>query len=294
MIRINWLASTSLVAIAVFAVSQALAATSDSPEGAAVGLFQAIDDGQAEVTFIAKSDEEARVMITNKTDGPLNVQLPQAFAGVPVLAQFGGGGRGGGGGGRGGGGLGGGGGGGQQSIGGGGGGLGGGGGAGGGGGIFNIPPEQTTKIDVPMLCLDHGLRDPSPTKPYKMVPASQHVDRPAVIELLRAFGNGQLEHGAAQAAVWHLNNDMTWSELAAKQQNTRLSPRRPPYFSRAQIEAGMAYGAEAARLAEVNRDEHEREMRAQRDEQDDSFDSESRSTTDDGANEPEVPTGAAE
>jgi hypothetical protein len=82
--------------------------TTSSSSGDAVDVFQAIDKGQAEVTFIAKSDHAARVIVTNKTKQPLHLRMPAAFAGVPVLAQFGGGGggggRGGGGGGRGGGG----------------------------------------------------------------------------------------------------------------------------------------------------------------------------------------------
>jgi hypothetical protein len=278
MTRHNWIATITAITIALLAVSPTHAAPSAATGGEPVGLFQAVEQGDAEATFIAKSDEEARLLITNKTPKPLNLQLPAAFAGVPALAQFGGGG------GRGGGGRGGGGGGGQQSTGG---GFGGGGGgqAGGGGGFFSIPPEQTAKIDVALLCLDHGLRDPNSSTPYKIVPAHQHIDRPAVIELLQAFGSGKLDHAAAQAAVWHLNNDLTWDELAAKLQGTRRSLSRPPYFTREQIKAGMAYAAEAARLAEVNRDEHEKEFQLAAKAAE--FDSEARSTADDGANEPE-------
>jgi len=237
---------------------------------AGVDLFQAMDEGQADVTFIAKNDRAARVLIKNNTDQPLHLKLPEAFAGVPVLAQFGGGGGGFGGGGRGGGGGGfggGGGGGGQQSVGGGFGGGGGGGGlgGGGGGGIFSIPPEQTAKINVAVVCLDHGLRNPSSANKYTIVPAEAHLDRPAVIELLKAFGRGQLQHGAAQAAAWHLNNDLSWNQLAAKLQGTRRSPRRPPYFSRAEIQAGMAYASEAARLAEANAEHYERVKEAKED-----------------------------
>src|SRR5687767_737700 len=199
------------------------AARKDVAPGAAnaVEFFQAMEDGQVDVKFIAKSDRAARILITNKTQEPINLQLPEAFAGVPVLAQIGGGGRGGGGfggGGRGGGGLGGGGGGGQSvggGVGGGGGGLGGG-GLGGGGGIFSIPPEETAKINVPVVCLDHGLKNPSSANKYMIVPAEQHLDRPEVIELLKAFGRGELQHGAAQAAAWHLNSDLSWNEMAAK------------------------------------------------------------------------------
>ena len=175
----------------------------------AIDLFGAVDKGQLEMKFVAKSDHDARVIITNKTKQPMTIRLPEAFAGVPVVAQRMGGGGGGFGGGQGGGGFGGGG---QnQSVGGGfgggGGGLGGG-GQGGGGGFFSIPPEHTARLDVAVVCLDHGLRDPSSSKLYQMVPIEQHVKRPAVVELMKAFGRGELQHGAAQAAAWHLNNDI--------------------------------------------------------------------------------------
>jgi hypothetical protein len=277
------------MAAGAFAANSGAKPAVDPSAGAAVDFFQAMSDGQVEVKFIAKSDRAARILITNKTQQPLNVQLPDAFAGVPVLAQIGGGrgggGFGGGGGGRGGGGLGGGGGG-QQSVGGGGGGLGGGGGGGlgGGGGIFSIPPEETAKINVPVVCLDHGLRNPSSASNYKIVPADEHLERPEVIELLKAFGRGQLQHGAAQAAAWHLNNDLSWNDLAAKLQGTRRAPSRPPYFSRDEIQAGIAYASEAHRLAEANADEY------QRDEAEETTSSESRSTTESDAVEPPAPT----
>ncbi len=208
-------------------------------------LFAAQDDGTVEVQFIAKNDHEGRILITNKLPHGVNVQIPEAFVGDPVVAQFGGGGGnfGGGGGGFGGGG-------GNQSVGGGGGGFGGGGGGfggGGGGGVFSIPPERVTKIDVPLLCLDHGKADPSSSKPYKLRPIDSSMDRPEVVELLKAFGNGQLQHNAAQAAVWHLNNDLTWQQLASKLTGTRRSISRSPYFSRFELQAAYAYAGEARR-----------------------------------------------
>jgi hypothetical protein len=221
--------------------------TDDDTESAAqeVELFQGMQDGVVEAKIIVRNDHAARVFLTNKTLRPLSIQLPEAFAAVPALAQFGGGG----GGGQGGGGFGGGGGGGAQSAGGG----FGGGGQGGGGGVFSVPPEETEKIDVAVLCLDHGLRDPSSSKPYRLVKADEHLDRPAVIELLKAFGSGQLQHGAAQAAVWHLNGDLSWNELAAKRQGTRRNFNRPPYFSADEIRAGVDYAQQATLLAQSAR-----------------------------------------
>jgi hypothetical protein len=254
----------------------------------AVEFFQAMEEGQVDVKFIAKSDRAARILITNKTQQPIDLQLPEAFAGVPVLAQIGGGGFGGGGRGGAGGGFGGGGGGGQSvggGFGGGGGGLGGG-GLGGGGGVFSIPPEETAKINVPVVCLDHGLKNPSSANKYMIVPAEEHLDRPAVIELLKAFGRGELQHGAAQAAAWHLNSDLSWNELAAKLQGTRRSLSRPPYFNREEIQAGMAYASEAHRLAHANAERHQR-----REQQTTSAESsEARSTTNSDASEPGTTT----
>jgi hypothetical protein len=205
-----------------------------------------MENGDLDVTIIAKSDRAGRVIIANKTGGPVEIKLPEAFAAVPVAAQFGGGG-----GGQGGGGQGGGGGGGQQSGGGGfGGGGGGGQGGGGGGGVFSIPPDETAKLPVALVCLDHGLKNPSSSKPYKLVPAESHVTKPAVIELLKAFGRGELNHGAAQAAAWNLNSEMSWDALASKQTGTVRNINRSPYFSAAQIRAGMAYAEEATRRAE--------------------------------------------
>lgn len=239
--------------VAVFCVAgllthSALAADSASTESsvvapAEVDLFDAMESGDVEVKFIAKSDREAKVIIANKTKQPLALKMPEAFAGVPVLAQqFGGGG----------GGLGGGGGGGSQSVGGG--GLGGGGGGlGGGGGAFSIPAEKTAKLEVPVVCLEHGKRDPSSSKAYELRRIEEVVDRPEVIELLTAFGSGELNHGAVQASVWNLNNGLSWGELSQKLTGTVRSAIREPYFTRGQIATAMAYSKEAHRRAEARK-----------------------------------------
>jgi hypothetical protein len=193
--------------------------------------------------FIARDSQRGRIILTNKTNEPVSVEIPEAFIGVPMVqAQFGGGGFGGGGGGLGGGG-------GTQSVGGGGGRGGGGrgggrggGGRGGGGrrGGFNIPPERVVRINVPLVCLDHGLREPSSSKPYAIRPIENYIDQPAVIEVVAAYANGDLPSGAAQAAVWNLNSGVSWNELAAKLTGTERNLVREPYFSSDEIQAAMA------------------------------------------------------
>lgn len=234
------LALVTLLACSVHAAEKA----AQPPQSTPVGLFDAMNQGDVDVKFIAKNDRAAKLIIENKTKHPIELKLPEAFAGVPVLAQIGGGGGGFGGAGGGGGG--------SQGVGGGFGG-GGGGGLGGGGGAFSIPPEKIAKIDAPVVCLEHGKKDPSSSKPYEIRPVESFVKRAEVVELLKAFGQGNLDHGAVQAATWALNNDMSWQELAAKQTGTERSARRQPYFTRKQIEAGMAYASTATQLAQENK-----------------------------------------
>nr|HPM81878.1 hypothetical protein [Candidatus Anammoximicrobium sp.] len=111
---------TTVVAVVsvVAIVFSANAADKAGPAAKRVELFEAIKAGDIAVKLIPKDAKEANVLIENKAKQPLEIKLPEAFAGVPVLAQIGGGFGGGGfgGGGLGGGGVGGGGGGGQNQA----------------------------------------------------------------------------------------------------------------------------------------------------------------------------------
>ncbi len=211
----------------------------------AVGLFQAMDEGLVEVKFVPRNSKRGRLTMVNKTKLPVSVVVPEAFAGVPtVLRQQGGFGGGGGGGGFGGGGGGGG----NQQVGGGAGGRGGG-GRRGGGQQFNIPPEKIARVDVPLLCLNHGLKDPSSSKPYEIRPIEEVVKDPAVIEIVKAYANGELQRGSSQAAVWHLNSRISWEELSAKLTGTRRSAVRESYFSTNEMRAALAIVSRAQVLA---------------------------------------------
>ena len=221
-----------------------------NPEHKTVELFAAIEAGQIEVKLVLRDSRQGTVLIKNKSEQPLNVHLPEAFAGVPVLAQLGGGGGFGGGGG----GLGGGGGGGGQGVGGGGGGLGGGGGGlggggGGGGGLFNVAAEKLGKFKIACVCLEHGKREPRPTIPYQLKPIESLTDRPVVHQLLKLFTRGRYNQRAAQAAAWHLNNDMSWEELAAKR-IIRAGGAQYPFFTQAELQQAVQMASAAEQMAQ--------------------------------------------
>jgi len=205
-----------------------------------VELFAAIEAGEIEAKIIPKDATEATILLENKTDKPLRVKLPEAFAAAPVMAQIGGG--------LGGGGLGGGGGGGAQGIGG---GMGGIGGGGGGGGFFAIEPGKIGKAKVPCVCLEHGKPDPRPAIEYRLMPIGEFTNEPGVAELCAALGRGQIDQRAAQAAAWHLNNHMSWQELAAKVIK-RANGARYPYFHQAELIRAVAAANTAVAQAREN------------------------------------------
>ena len=213
-----------------------------NPDHATVEMFAAIEEGQIGVKLIPKDSTQSGVLIENLTDKPLNVKLPTAFAGVPVLAQqFGGvggnnrGNRGGGGG--------------NQGFGGGFGGGGGGFGGGGGGGMFNVAPEKVGRLKVPTVCLEHGKREPRARIPYEIKPLKSFTEKPGVKELCQMLGSGRVNQRAAQVAAWHLNNDMSFQELAAER-NRFANGTSQPFFTPQELRAGMNLSAMAAKTAQ--------------------------------------------
>jgi hypothetical protein len=210
-----------------------------STDDRTVELFAAIESKEIDVKLIPKDDTEARVIVRNNTNKPLNVKLPEVFGGVPVLAQnVGGANRGGGGANSA-----------QQSMGGGMGMMGGMGGMG--GGMFNIAPEQVGQFKVATVCLEHGKKEPRPNIPYEIRPLAEVTTKPGVKELLAALGRGNMSQRATQAAAWQLANGLSWQELAAKRIK-HLNGTSEPWFSPREIHAGMQFAQTAMVEAEKN------------------------------------------
>ena len=224
------------------------------PSAERVEFFKGMEDGQLETRFVPKDANGGFLLVTNTTEEPITVELPDAFVAVQVLKQLGGGGMGGGGmggGGMGGGGMGGGGGsqnagggmgGGGGGIGGGGGGMGGG-GQGGGEGFFSIPPERTVRVPYVSACLNHGKPDPSARLEYKLVPVDKYTDDPILAELIRMVGTGRVNQHSAQAAIWTRTDNMSWQDLAAKHVRGILSVEY--YFNSNNIQEGQLLMATA-------------------------------------------------
>jgi hypothetical protein len=181
-------------------------------------------------------------MIENKTDKPLTVKLPDAFAAVPILAQ-------------------------NaaaparnnnrnnnnnnqnQGVGGGMGGMGGMGMGGMGmGGMMNIAPEKVGQLKVPTVCLDYGKGEPRAAIPYAIKPIDDYTTQTGVREVCEMLGKGQVNQRVAQVCAWHLNNGLTWEQLATKQLHFADGSTRP-YFTPQEIRAAVQVSAVAVQAA---------------------------------------------
>jgi hypothetical protein len=199
-------------------------------------LLQAEEAGLVTVKYIPNDSRSAQIVVTNRSDRPLSLRLPEVFAGVPVLAQMGMGGGGGGQAGFGAGGIGAA----PQTT----------GGAGPqnqgmniggqqGGGMFSLPPEKTRVIKVTTVCLEHGKPEPSPIRPYKLVELESYSDDPRLEQLLESIGKGEVSQKVAQAAAWHIANGLTWQQLAAEKIDHAGGDPDEPFFTPAELQAAF-------------------------------------------------------
>lgn len=180
-------------------------------------LFQAIAAGQVEARVVANTQLRTKVLLKNATNRPLSVKLPPVLAAEPILAQnffdfpaqqndpgpqplglpI------------------------QQQN-------------GGLPGIFNIPPQQVRKVVCRGVCLEHDAPAPRSSIAYRLRPAADLVRSAGALELLRRAAGSPLPQEALQAAVWHLENGLTWEQLERKRRQVLGQPSRP-YFTAHQL-----------------------------------------------------------
>jgi hypothetical protein len=79
---------------------------------------------------------------------------------------------------------------------------------------WTLAAGQMIQIQVPCFCLEYGKPDPNQRIPYQLVELQDLNDQPAVQELLKRFGQGDLDQRIAQLAAWHVANGTSWHMLA--------------------------------------------------------------------------------
>ena len=182
------------------------------PGTEAVEMFAAMDRGDLAVRLMPEKDQQARVELENRTDRPLTVQVPRRSAGGSSWRRMGA--------------------------------------AGGtaaavgaargpaGGGLFCIPPEKVGCLRARTACLDESKPEPSPGMVYEVCRLEELTAQPAVQKLCVMLGDRQTDPQAVQAAVWHLNCDLSWRRLAARLRTLGGPHGTQRFFTPRQIEEG--------------------------------------------------------
>jgi hypothetical protein len=124
-----------------------------------------------------------------------------------------------------------------------------------GGGMFNVEADKVQKVKIASVCLDHGLTDPSPRVPYKPIPIDSYAKDPAIAELVKLMISGRLDQHSAQAAAWHIQNGLSWEELANKIGIKHINGTKEPYFTASQLERAFVAAHAAKIQAEKNSSE---------------------------------------
>jgi len=85
--------------------------------------------------------------------------------------------------------------------------------------------------------------------PYKLIPVESYAKNAEVAEVLKLMTSGKLDQHSAQAAVWHLQNGLSWEALAAKIGAKHLNGTKEPYFTTEHLERALLATKVAVELA---------------------------------------------
>jgi hypothetical protein len=230
-------ASLSAALLFSAAVKQPIRKPTYDPAVPVVELFDAIDRELVEVTVIARNSHEANLFVTNKSGAPVSVQLPQVVGAVHILKQLGpppgnngpgnsfgasSNGQG-------------------QPVG------------GGvqnnaksgpanvnnfpGGPIFSVPSEKSIQLPLKTVCLAFGRPDPQPKMQYQLVRLEEITRDANVRRTLEHYVSGEIDEPTAQAAAWHLVDELSWKKLARMRFDRVAGLTGKLFFTAKQIEA---------------------------------------------------------
>lgn len=114
---------------------------------------------------------------------------------------------------------------------------------------FTVLPGQRVAVRISTVCLDYGLREPTPRIPYRLVLLDEVSQDPRLAVILGGLASGHLSQRVAQAAAWHVSSGRTWEQLAAEMIDRAGGDPDVPFFSRDELAAAHRAVTVATRMA---------------------------------------------
>ncbi len=100
---------------------------------------------------------------------------------------------------------------------------------------FTVPPGKSMTLRVPLVCLEYGLKEPTPRMPYQLAPLAEFSEDPRLAVLLGGLASGHLTQSVAQAAAWHVASGRSWEQLGAEVVTGAGAVPDRPVFSPAEL-----------------------------------------------------------
>ncbi|MFN8740933.1 MAG: hypothetical protein ACK5YR_13480, partial [Pirellula sp.] len=129
------------------------------------------------------------------------------------------------------------------------------------GGMMRVEPDKPKKVNVAMVCLEHGKDDPTPKMKYKIVRLNEVNPSPVVQQICLALANRQVDQKVAQAAAWHIANELSWPELLNKPRYITQFNGVELFFNPIEIQSAVRLvsyaNAEAMKLEEENAQQYQ-------------------------------------
>ena len=106
-------------------------------------------------------------------------------------------------------------------------------------GSFVVYPGQTRRFRFATVCLEHGKPEPSPRMTYRMQALDAFSTDPRLDVVMAALGSGTVSQKVAQAAAWHIANDLSWQRLAAETIHHVGGRPDEPFFQPGELATAM-------------------------------------------------------
>lgn len=79
-----------------------------------------------------------------------------------------------------------------------------------------VPVGETIDLSIPAVCLNYGLPTPTPRDTFTLQDVDDYSSDPRVRKALRSLATLGTSHGVAQAAMWHVCNDLPFETMVAQ------------------------------------------------------------------------------
>lgn len=79
-----------------------------------------------------------------------------------------------------------------------------------------VPVGETIQLSLPAVCLNFGLPTPTGRDRFELMDVNEYTSEPLARKTLRSLATLGTSQGVAQAAVWHVFNDVSFDAMLAR------------------------------------------------------------------------------